>query len=151
MKEDAEFRKHLGRLLQDQLLAALSTQQEGQPYASLVAFVAGDDIRHIYFVTPSTTRKYANLKAENRVALLINSSVNQVSDFHQAVSVTAVGRAAELEGREKEAARIRYLAKHPYLADFVKSPTCAFIDVTVATYYMVRNFQNVTTLHMPHI
>ena len=148
MKKEAEFRKQLGALFGDQRLATLSTQQDGQPYASLVAFVAGKDFRHIYFATPNTTRKYANLKAENRVALLINSSVNQVSDFNLAVSVTAVGRAIELGDGEKDAVRIQYLAKHPYLADFVESPTCAFIDVTVATYYMVRNFQNVTTLHM---
>jgi nitroimidazol reductase NimA-like FMN-containing flavoprotein (pyridoxamine 5'-phosphate oxidase superfamily) len=148
MKEEADFRKHLGVLFHDQRLATLSTQQNGQPYASLVAFVAGEDFKHIYFATSSTTRKYANLKAENRVALLINSSANKVSDFHLAVSVTAVGRAIELEGREKEAVRIQYLAKHPYLADFAESPTCAFIDVAVASYYMVRNFQNVTTLHM---
>jgi nitroimidazol reductase NimA-like FMN-containing flavoprotein (pyridoxamine 5'-phosphate oxidase superfamily) len=149
MKREADFRKHLGALFREQRLAALSTQQGGQPYASLVAFVSGGEFRHLYFATPSTTRKYANLKVESRVALLVNSSENQVSDFHRAVSVTAVGRAAELEGPEKEAARELYLDRHPYLADFVKSPTCALIDVTVAAYYMVRNFQNVTELHMP--
>jgi nitroimidazol reductase NimA-like FMN-containing flavoprotein (pyridoxamine 5'-phosphate oxidase superfamily) len=149
MNKETEFYKHLRALFQDQKLATLSTQQDGQPYASLVAFAAGDDFRNIYFATPNTTRKYANLKAENRVALLINNSVNQESDFHRAVSVTAVGRAIELEGREKEAVQKQYLAKHPYLADFVKSPTCALIDTAVAAYYMVRNFQDVTELHMP--
>lgn len=149
MKKEADFRKHLGRLFRDQRLATLSTQRNGQPYASLVAFVAGEDFGHIYFATPSTTRKYADLKAENRVALLINSSENRVSDFKEAVSVTAVGRAIELEGGEKEAVRIQYLAKHPYLTDFAASPTCAFIDVAVASYHMVRKFQNVTTLEMP--
>jgi nitroimidazol reductase NimA-like FMN-containing flavoprotein (pyridoxamine 5'-phosphate oxidase superfamily) len=148
MKKETEFREHLGTLFREQRLAVLSTQQDGQPYASLVAFVPGEDFRHLYFATPSTTRKYANLKAESRVALLINSSENQVSDFHRAVSVTAVGRAAELEGRKKAAVRELYLDRHPYLTDFIESPTCALIDVAVAAYYMVRNFQNVTELHM---
>jgi heme iron utilization protein len=148
MKKEADFLKHLDALFQDQRLATLSTQQDGQPYASLVAFVSSKGFKHIYFATPNTTRKYSNLKAENRVALLINSSVNEVSDFHQAVSVTAVGRATELENVQKVAVREHYLAKHPYLADFVTSPTCALIDVAVFTYVMVRNFQNVTELHM---
>jgi nitroimidazol reductase NimA-like FMN-containing flavoprotein (pyridoxamine 5'-phosphate oxidase superfamily) len=113
-----------------------------------VAFVAGEDFRSIYFATLNTTRKYSNLKAENRIALLINNSMNQVSDFHRAVSVTVVGRASEIEGPEKETVQKQYLAKHPYLADFVNSPTCAMIDMAVATYYMVRNFQDVTELHM---
>lgn len=148
MNKTADFHKHLRELFHSQNLATLSTQQSGQPYASLVAFFAGEDFRHIYFATPNTTRKYANLMAENRVAMLINSSTNQVSDFHRAISVTAVGKAAEVNEQKIEAIREQYLTRHPYLADFVHSPTCALIDVTVATYVMVRNFQNVTELHM---
>ena len=148
MNKKADFHKHLRELFHSQNLATLSTQQSGQPYASLVAFFASEDFRHIYFATPNTTRKYANLMAENRVAMLINSSTNQVSDFHRAISVTAIGKAAELNGQKAEAIRKQYLTRHPYLADFVNSPTCALIDMTVTTYYMVRNFQNVTELHM---
>jgi len=148
MKEKADFRKHLEALFRSQNLATLSTQQAGQPYASLVAFFASEDFRHIYFATPNTTRKYANLKAENRVAMLINSSTNQESDFHRAISVTAVGEAGELKDHNRETVRDHYLVKHPHLIDFVDAPTCALIDVTVASYYMVQNFQNVTELHL---
>ncbi len=148
MNKKADFRKCLGELFQSQNLATLATHQAGQPYASLVAFFASEDFKHIYFATPNTTRKYANLQAENRVAVLINSSTNQVSDFHRAISVTAVGVAGELNGPAKEPIRKQYLAKHPHLIDFVDSPTCALFDVAVATYFMVRNFQNVTELHL---
>ena len=148
MKKQTQFRKRLGELFHDQRLAILSTQQAGQPYASLVAYCTSDDFKHIYFATPNTTRKYANLMAENRVAILVNSSTNQVSDFHRAISVTAVGKASELSGVEKESIREQYLARHPHLVDFVHSPTCALIDVTVTSYYMVKNFQNVTELHL---
>jgi len=148
MNQKTDFHKHLRKLFHSQNLATLSTQQSGQPYASLVAFFAGKDFKHIYFATPNTTRKYANVMAENRVAILINSSTNQVSDFRLATSVTAVGRAAEPNGQKAEAIRKQYLARHPYLADFVNTPTCALIDVTVTSYYMVRNFQDVTELHM---
>ncbi len=148
MKNKADFHKRLGDLFQSQNLATLATHQAGQPYASLVAFVASEDFKHIYFATPNTTRKYANLLAENRVAVLINSSTNQASDFHRAISVTAVGKATELSSPGRETIRNQYLAKHPHLVDFVDSPTCALIDVVVATYYMVRNFQNVTELHL---
>ena len=55
----------------------MSTRHDGQPYASLVAFYADDDLKHIYFVTPKTTRKYANLTADKRVAVMINSGTNQ--------------------------------------------------------------------------
>ena len=126
----------------------LSTHHSGQPYASLVAFYAGDDLKHIYFVTPKTTRKYANLTTDDRVAMLVNSSTNQASDFHLAISVTAVGRAEDVAGADKEKILEQYLAKHPYLEDFVRSPTCALVRIVVDSYYMVKNFQNVMELHI---
>ncbi len=118
------------------------------PMPSLVAFYASDDLKHIYFVTAKTTRKFANLSADNRVAMMVNSSTNQVSDFHQAISVTAVGKAKEVVGADKEPILSQYLAKHPHLEDFVRSPTCALVRVSVDSYYMVKNFQNVMELHL---
>ena len=148
METNKQFRKRLEELFSSQNLAALSTHHAGQPYASLVAFHASDDLKHIYFVTPKTTRKYANLSADNRVAVMVNSSTNQTSDFHQAISVTAVGKAKEVAGTDKELILDQYLAKHPHLEEFARSPTCALVRVVVDSYYMVKNFQNVTELHL---
>lgn len=148
MKANEQFRKRLAELFRSQNLATLSTQHAGQPYASLVAFVASDDLSQIYFATPTTTRKYANLVADSRVAMLINSSSNRTSDFHRAISVTAVGKAEEITGKDKKRILERYLAKHPHLEDFVHSPTCALVKVSIDSYYMVKNFQNVTELHL---
>ena len=148
METNKQFRKRLGELFRSQNLAALSTHHAGQPYASLVAFYAGDDLKHIYFVTPKTTRKYANLTADNRVAIMVNSASNQTADFHKAISVTAVGKAKKRAGADKEPILSQYLAKHPYLEDFARAPTCALIRVVVDSYYMVKNFQNVMELHL---
>jgi len=148
MDTNKQFRNRLGQLFRSQNLAALSTHWDGQPYASLVAFYASDDLKHIYFVTAKTTRKFANLSADNRVAMMVNSSTNQVSDFHQAISVTAVGKAKEVAEPDKEHILGQYLVKHPYLEDFVRSPTCALVRVSVDSYYMVKNFQNVMELHL---
>ncbi|MBW2481100.1 MAG: pyridoxamine 5'-phosphate oxidase family protein [Deltaproteobacteria bacterium] len=148
MDANEKFRMRLGELFRTQNLAALSTHQDGQPYASLVAFYAADNLKHIYFATPETTRKFANLTSDNRVAVMVNSSTNQASDFHQAISVTAVGSAAVINGSEREPIVEQYLAKHPYLEEFVRSPSCALIRVTVYSYYMVKNFQNVMELHL---
>ena len=148
METNTQLRKRLAELFRLQNLAALSTHNNGQPYASLVAFYASDDLTHIYFVTPKTTRKFANLTGDNRVAVMVNSSTNQASDFHQAISVTAIGKAKEIIGSDKEHILGQYLAKHPYLEDFVRSPTCALVGVAVASYYLVKNFQNVMELHL---
>ena len=148
MISNDQFRKRLAELFRSQNLATLATHNDGQPYASLVAFYAADDLKHIYFVTPKTTRKFANLNADSRVAVMVNSSTNQASDFHRAISVTAVGSAEEVEGSEKEPILNRYLVKHPHLEEFVRSPTCALVRISVKTYYLVKNFQNVMELHL---
>jgi nitroimidazol reductase NimA-like FMN-containing flavoprotein (pyridoxamine 5'-phosphate oxidase superfamily) len=148
METKERFRERLAELFNSQKLAALSTQKDGQPYASLVAFHAADDARHIYFVTPKTTRKFANLCAENRVAVMINNSTNRDSDFHEAISVTAVGKAHEVTGADKDRVLSHYLAKHPFLEDFARAKTSALVGVRVKSYFMVRNFQIVTELHM---
>jgi nitroimidazol reductase NimA-like FMN-containing flavoprotein (pyridoxamine 5'-phosphate oxidase superfamily) len=143
-----EIRSRLKELCTSQKLAVVSTQSGGQPYASLVAFVASDDLRHIFFVTARTTRKFANLTKDPRVAVLINSSTNDEADFHEAVSITATGTAEEINDPERQDVLKLYLSKHPYLDDFAKSPSCALIRVAARSYYMVQNFQNVMELHL---
>ena len=148
METEELFRRRLAELFHSQKLASLSTQKDGQPYASLVAFYPSDDLKHLYFVTPKTTRKFANLSADSRVAVMINNSTNTDADFHNAISVTAVGRACQITGPEKEGVLSQYLAKHPYLEDFARARTCALVGVRIESYFMVRNFQIVTEWHM---
>lgn len=135
-------------LFRTQKLAVLSTHNSGQPYASLVAFVATEDLKHLYFATARTTRKYHNLTVDPRVAMLIDSRSHLDSDIHTAVAVTATGMAKEVSGPEKDQGVRRYLSKHPYLKDFIGAETCALIRLTVKTYYLVSRFQQVMELHI---
>lgn len=147
MQRDETLRL-LHSLFAAQRLAVLSTQRDGRPYASLVGFWAAPDARRLVFATTRTTRKFANLRADPWVALLIDSRENRESDFHRAVAVTAVGAAREAQGSERAALATAYLAKHPALRGFVESPTCALVVVDVDTYYLVTRFQHVVELHM---
>lgn len=148
MISNEQFRQRLKELFSTQNLATLATHNDGQPYASLVAFLASEDLKYVYFVTPTTTRKFANLTADNRVAVMVNSSTNQASDFHQAISVTAVGKAKVIAGADKDLILKQYLSKHPHLDEFGRAPSCALVQVAVDSYYMVKNFQNVMELHL---
>jgi general stress protein 26 len=145
MKNDV--RQRLEALFRTQKLAVLATSSAGQPYTSLVAFAASDDLRRIYFFTPTATRKFANIRADARVSVLINSSENRDDDFHQAISVTAVGDAHVVPEADRSDILGDYLAKHPYLEDFAGSPSCALLRVNVRSYYLVQNFQKVTEFH----
>jgi len=142
MKED------LKGLFASQRLAVLATQNEGQPYTSLVAFVAGKNVKHLFFATTRATRKYANLRADARVAMLVDNRSNEATDFRWAMAVTATGKAEEIEGQEREEASKLYLAKHPHLEEFVSSPSCALLRISVERYYVASRFQKVIEVHV---
>jgi nitroimidazol reductase NimA-like FMN-containing flavoprotein (pyridoxamine 5'-phosphate oxidase superfamily) len=147
MEASEEIQSKLTELFSSQKLAVLSTQYEGQPYASLVSFVATDDLKYLLFATSRSTRKYANLAADSRAALLIDSRSNRDSDFHQAIAATATGIVDEIQGPERDRLVDLYLEKHPYLDEFVNSPSNALMRLKVESYIMVRGFQDVVVLN----
>lgn len=142
-----EIKRDLRRLLESQPLAVLATQQGGQPYASLVAFSSSDDLKKLYFATSRSTRKFAGLSADPRVALLVDNRSNKPSDFRSAMAATATGKAVEVLPAEREIAMNLHLAKHPHLEDFVNSPSCALCEIQVRTFFVVTRFQSVFEVH----
>ncbi len=147
-KDLSKVKRELGKLLRSQPLAVLATQNQGQPYTSLVAFASSDDLKSLYFATIRTTRKFAGLSADSRVAMLVDNRSNKTSDFRRAMAATATGRAAEMDPGVKESALDLYLSKHPHLKDFVHSPTCAFCEIQIQSYFVVTRFQNVVEVHI---
>ncbi|MFZ5451819.1 MAG: pyridoxamine 5'-phosphate oxidase family protein [Thermodesulfobacteriota bacterium] len=136
-----------GQALQDflasQRFAVLATTENGQPYLSLMAFAATDDLQYLLVATLRKTRKYRNLEADPRVALLVDNRENQPSDTEQSQAVTALGRAEEVAASERNQFLPIYLTKHPHLEEFVSSPVCALIRIKVDRYFLVSNFQEV--------
>jgi len=141
-------RKALKNLVETQNLAVLATYGHGHPYTSLVAFASSDDLRELYFVTGAATRKFANLEADPRAAMMMDNRSNSPADIAHAMAATATGTVATATGKELETLTKKYLEKHPHLADFVKSPSTRLMKFHVACYYVVSRFQNVVELHM---
>jgi len=142
------IRKELKKLLHSQPLAVLSTQEGGQPYASLVAFASSEDLTRLYFATIRSTRKFANILKDSRVAMLVDNRSNSPEDFHQATAATATGRTEEVASDQRKDVLSLYLSKHPYLKSFVESPTCALCEIRIRTYFVVTSFQDVVEVHI---
>jgi general stress protein 26 len=148
MEKTAQLKRRLAELFNSQKLAVLSTHNAGQPYASLVAFATTEDLRHLLFATTRSTRKYANIKSDARVAMLMDNRSNRDSDISNAIAVTATGTTNEIDNKNRDPFLSTYLTKHPHLKDFVNSPSCALIRMKVDTYYLVSKFQRVFELHV---
>jgi nitroimidazol reductase NimA-like FMN-containing flavoprotein (pyridoxamine 5'-phosphate oxidase superfamily) len=113
-----------------------------------MAFAVSDDLKSLLLVTSRSTRKYENLEADPRVALLIDNRAHEASDIHEAMAVTVLGDAEEIAGAERNRLLRIYLDKHPHLEAFASAPSCALFRVHVRRYYLVRRFQEVTELHV---
>jgi nitroimidazol reductase NimA-like FMN-containing flavoprotein (pyridoxamine 5'-phosphate oxidase superfamily) len=145
----ASISQQIKALLEIQKLAVLATQSQGQPHVSLVAFAATADGREVIFATTRTSRKFANLQADPRAALLIDSRTHQEADFHLGQALSANGTVMELSGPEKHSRLQLFLTKHPHLREFVQSPSCALMSLKVQVYNLVSKFQKVIEYRLP--
>lgn len=148
MEKRTDLRRKLKELFDKQRIGVLSTQKKNRPYASLVAFAVTDDLKSFIFATPRTTRKYSNIMASSRAALLIDNRSNRMSDFRRAMAVTVVGTVRELRKSRKSRLIQLYTDKHSHLEDFIKSPTCAVLCLEAKTLHVVDRFQHVVELHL---
>lgn len=143
MDKDHDLEAFIRQLVLSDRLAVLSTSKGDVPHASLIAYCATTDLKRLCFVTLRASKKFQNLACNSRVALLIDDSVNMEADFHEAAAVTVTGQARESAGTESEEWAGRFVDRHPYLKDFVASPSCAVFIVEVECYRLVRRFQSV--------
>lgn len=140
---EKEIQGKIKSLLGSQQLAVLSTQRDGQPYSSLMAFAYTPDLANIFVATGKSTRKHQNLVQESRVSLLFDNRSNSEDDFHAAMAVTVIGKASPLADSERSESEKLYLHRHPYLENFLASPTTAFLKIAVSHYVLVSRFQDV--------
>ena len=148
MRTDDGHMEILRNLLESQLLGVLGTQHQGEPYTSLVGFAATPDLKHLLFATGRSTRKLANLQADAPASMLVDNRTNRSADFSEASAATAVGVVEEIaRGERSELERI-FLAKHPQLESFIRSPSCKFLRLRVSVYMVVTQFQHVIELHI---
>ena len=148
MKDIRQLKARLSSLFSEQFFAVLATRTGEAIHTTLVAFAATDDLKTLFLCTPRATRKYANLKQNPAVSLLVHNSSNMATDIRQAIAVTVSGTAEEVPAEHLEAARAVYLAKQPHMSGFATSPNTAIIEVTVGRYDVVAHFQDVTILEI---
>jgi nitroimidazol reductase NimA-like FMN-containing flavoprotein (pyridoxamine 5'-phosphate oxidase superfamily) len=140
----------IDRLLSEQLQGVLATQQQAQPYTSLMAFAHTPDLHFLIFATYRDTQKHANLLLNSAVSFLIDDRSNDPVDYQRAVAISVSGFAQAIPEEEHAGFLTRYLAKHPTLREFATSQDCALLRVAVSCYRLVSQFQAIEVLPIPH-
>lgn len=147
LKDDRSVEKTVKKIFRSRNVAVLTTHGADYPHACLVAIAVTDDLRTIVFNTSRSTRKYRNIQENDRVTILVDDRSHGEEDFHRATVVTARGRAKEISSGERDSHMEIFLRHHPYLRDFVRSPTSVLMRVHVQSYAVVSRFQNVLILN----
>jgi nitroimidazol reductase NimA-like FMN-containing flavoprotein (pyridoxamine 5'-phosphate oxidase superfamily) len=143
---DENNKEKLKELLAGEQVGVLSTEYEGQPYASLIAYASTADLKNILFSTERSTRKYMNMSVNPKAAILIDNRTNKIEDIDKATAVTAMGVVEEVRGEEWENLSEVYLSKHPEFAGFLES--AALMRLRVENYIMVKGLKRITVIDM---
>jgi len=143
MEMNPEVEKRIKKVIDSQSIAVLGTSKDGEPYSCLVGFALTEDMSTAVFATMRQRLKYKNMMANPRVTLIIDDRAEQDSDFNDTTSVTIVGSAEDVMGGERVKYASLLLARQPALTEFVSSPDCAVMRVTVDKIYVVSEFESV--------
>ena len=98
------------------VLATLSARQQGWPFASVAAFathVNGEPLLLLSELAEHTR----NVRADPRASLLVQAS-EALDDPQSGARVTLLGRLVPLAQDHDDAARERYLARHPQAREY---------------------------------
>lgn len=141
---EEELKRGIRQRLQSQSFAILSTMNENNPpHSTIVCFVHADDLSTLIFVTPSSTRKFANLIRNPQATLFIDDRTPYLSDLKDIWAIEAGGRVKIPEDRERQSYLDLFLRKYPDLSDFADSGSSALCLIEVESYDVVRRFQDV--------
>lgn len=126
--------------------AVLATDDNGQPYTSLVSYALEPGLNRIIFPTPRNTQKYKNIMQSKNVALLIDNRTKKgKTTIMGTEAITVVGIARPLRrGKKWDQMAAIFLKKHPGLEGFIRAETTALIIVEATRCIHVGQFQTVS-------
>ncbi|WP_031385708.1 pyridoxamine 5'-phosphate oxidase family protein [Desulfonatronum thiodismutans] len=127
-------------LIQGQQSCVLATSQDNQPHTSLMGFAPSEDFTTFFMATYRNTNKFANLKANPKVSLLLDDrGAHPEQDRGKTKALTVHGRAEALEDPEQCRAVADILRRRlPHLHDFLDGPDIAFIAVQAVDFLLLQ-------------
>ncbi|KAF0234234.1 MAG: cytoplasmic [Desulfovibrionaceae bacterium] len=120
--------EEMARMIRELDLCVLATSADDVPHASLMSYAVEPDLQYIHMATPANSRKWANLKRNPNMALLIDErekamARNTPQTRTQTRALTVGCELSPVEGEQEKARILTFLAaRHPHLRDFLAAP-----------------------------
>lgn len=144
MSEDPGFEAR--RIIRAASAATLATQQEGQPFASLVTPACGPDLSPLLWLS-TLSEHTRHLQREPRCALLFTGPA-ETANPQTAPRVTLTGLA---EPVTDPALKGRWLARHPYAALYAEFADFGLWRIRPQGALMVGGFARATRLRLAQL
>jgi nitroimidazol reductase NimA-like FMN-containing flavoprotein (pyridoxamine 5'-phosphate oxidase superfamily) len=133
-------------ILNQQLVAVLSTSSNDKSYSCLVSFVVTKGFQDVIFATKRERLKYRNMSENPNVSLLIDNRKNKPSDITEATSVTIVGSVEDIQTKDRVRLIRHLVEKHPNLKSFFEADDTAVMRLYPERMYVVDNFESVSVI-----
>ena len=133
-------------ILNQQLVAVLSTSSNDISYSCLVSFVVTKGFQDVIFATKRERLKYRNMSENPNVSLLIDNRKNKPSDITEATSVTIVGSVEDIQTKDRVRLIRHLVEKHPNLESFFEADDTAIMRLYPERMYVVDNFESVSVI-----
>ena len=144
MTEDPGFEAR--RIIRAATAATLATQQEGQPFASLVTPACGPDLTPLLWLS-TLSEHTRHLQREPRCALLFTGAAESANP-QTAPRVTLTGMAEPIV---EAGLKSRWLARHPYAALYADFADFGLWRIRPMGALMVGGFARATRLRMAQL
>lgn len=144
MTEDPGFQAR--QIIRAASVATLATQQDGQPFASLVTPACAPDLTPLLWLS-TLSEHTRHLSREPRCALLFTGPA-ETGNPQTAPRVTLTGIAEPITDA---ALKARWLARHPYAALYADFGDFGLWRITPAGALMVGGFARATRLRMAQL
>ena len=146
MRKKNEIQQKIKKILQSQLYGVLATSYKFQPFTSLLAFVASEDLDYLYVATGKTSHKFQNIIENEKVAFFIDTRSNDNFDVNTAYALTIFGKVKVIDKNNITKIIKSYLLRHPQLDSFIHSKNVVFLQLAISSFSFVEHFQKVYLL-----
>ncbi len=120
------------------VLCSLSKKADGWPFGSVVPYAVDADGRPIILIA-TIAEHTKNIGRDNRVSLLVHAEEGD-GDVQERGRLTIMGRATPVPEDRLGDARARYLARLPEAADYAKTHSFVFHEISVERMRYIGGF-----------
>jgi nitroimidazol reductase NimA-like FMN-containing flavoprotein (pyridoxamine 5'-phosphate oxidase superfamily) len=120
-------------------LCVLATVSEGKPHCSLMSYISDEEGHVIYLITHKQTKKYSNLMGNPTVSLLIDTREEEKGEKRMSIKALTVNGEFQTikDFGMKDSIRLKFLEKHPHLADFLNDPNSEIFSVRIKSFQLL--------------